>query len=153
MGGSVGDAPEPLFLGQFEHALDEKHRLFIPVSFRGHGRRQRFIVTRGLEQCLYVFPTVAWRRLANRLDQLAIHDQREDRAFKRAFLAWAREVPIDPQGRILIPQTLSQYAGIQREAVVIGVLQHVEIWAKRRWLRYMRHADGSFQRLASRLAL
>ncbi|MBI3291770.1 MAG: division/cell wall cluster transcriptional repressor MraZ [Elusimicrobia bacterium] len=153
MGKSVGDGAEALFLGQFEHALDGKNRLFIPVRFREHRQPQRFILTRGLERCLYLFPVVTWRRLANRLDQLPIRDKREERAFKRAFLAWASEVSLDPQGRILIPHALGQYAGIRQDAVVIGVLQHIEVWAKERWRRYVPHAEGSFQRLAPHLEL
>lgn len=151
VGKSVGGQAGALFLGQFEHALDGKHRLFLPVHFRERERHGRFILTRGLERCLYLFPASAWHRLADRLDRLPIQDKREERAFKRLFLAGASEVNVDPQGRILIPHVLGQYAGIHRDTVVIGVLQHIEIWAKERWVRYARRADGSFQRLAAQL--
>ena len=142
-----------IFLGQFEHGVDDKSRLFLPARFREKNATATFILTQGLERCLFLFPPSAWEALAGKLDQLPLANKVEERAFKRTLLAAASETEVDAQGRILIPQILREYAGIRREAVVIGVLHHVEIWAKDRWERYRRKARASFEKAAPHLEL
>jgi MraZ protein len=142
-----------LFLGQYEHSLDEKNRLFLPARFRSKNNGACFIMTQGLERCLFLFPPTAWDSLAAKLDQLPLADKTKERAFKRTLMAGACEAEVDPQGRILIPQMLREYAQIRREAVVIGVLHHVEIWARERWTKYQKTARASFERAAPHLEL
>ena len=144
---------EDIFLGHFEHGLDEKGRLFIPARFRHKNGRGTFILTRGLEQCLYLFPEKAWAGLAQKLAQLPLADKKEERAFKRLLLAGATEAGVDSQGRVLIPQSLLGWAGLAREAVIIGVLSHVEIWASDKWAAYESGAQESFHRAAAHLEL
>lgn len=142
-----------LFLGQFEHGVDDKNRLFLPARFREKNAASPFIMTQGLERCLFLFPASAWETLAAKLDRLPLADKVEERAFKRTLLSAAAEATVDSQGRILIPQLLKDYAGIRRGAVILGVLHHVEIWAKERWERYRKKARASFEKVAPHLEL
>lgn len=147
------ESRKPLFLGQYEHGLDDKNRLFLPARFRHKQKGADFIMTQGLEGCLYLYPPSAWAKLAEKLEHLPLADKIEERAFKRMLLSAASDVEVDGQGRILIPQSLKDYAQIKREAVVLGVLQHVEIWAKERWTQYQEKARASFEKAASQLEL
>jgi MraZ protein len=142
-----------IFLGQFEHAVDDKNRLFLPARFREKNASGPFIMTQGLERCLFLFPPQAWDALAARLDGLPLNNKVEERAFKRTLLSGASEAEADGQGRILIPHALKEYAEIRRDAVVIGVLRHVEIWGKERWNAYRKKAKRSFDKAATHLAL
>jgi MraZ protein len=142
-----------MFLGQFEHSLDGKNRLFLPALFRGKNNGSNFIMTQGLERCLFLFPASAWDSFAAKLEHLPLSNKVEERAFKRTLLAGACEAGVDPQGRILIPQLLIDYAQIRRDAVVLGVLQHVEIWARERWIPYQKKARQSFEKVAPHLEL
>jgi MraZ protein len=140
-------------LGQFEHGIDDKNRLFLPARFREKNEGGLFIMTQGLEQCLFLFPPSAWEALAAKLDRLPLANKVEERAFKRTLLAAASEAEVDAQGRILIPQLLKEYAVIRRDAVILGVLHHIEIWAKERWERYRKKARASFEKAAPHLEL
>jgi MraZ protein len=110
-------------------------------------------MTQGLEQCLFLFPPQAWETLASKLNDLPLANKVEERAFKRTLLAAATEAEADGQGRILIPQMLKEYAGLRRDAVILGVLNHVEIWAKERWEKYRKQARSSFEKAAPHLEL
>jgi MraZ protein len=151
--GKVVESRATLFLGQFEHSLDDKNRLFLPALFRGKNNGSSFIMTQGLERCLFLFPPSAWETLATKLEHLPLSDKVEERAFKRTLLAGACEAAADPQGRILIPQMLVDYAQIRRDAVVLGVLHHVEIWSRERWIPYQKKARASFEKVAPHLEL
>jgi MraZ protein len=149
----VVESSATIFLGQFEHAVDNKNRLFLPARFREKNSGSRFIMTQGLEQCLFVYAPQGWELLAGKLDRLSLADKSEERAFKRTLLAAACEAEADQQGRILIPQLLKDYAGLKRDAVILGVLNHVEIWAKERWEHYRKKARRSFEKAAPQLEL
>jgi MraZ protein len=142
-----------LFLGQYAHSLDDKKRLFLPALFREKNSGSNFIMTQGLERCLFLFPHTAWESLAAKLDHLPLSDKVAERAFKRTLMAGACEASVDPQGRILIPQVLIDYAQIRRDAVVLGVLHHIEIWSKERWIPYQKKARVSFEKVAPHLEL
>jgi MraZ protein len=142
-----------IFLGQFEHAVDDKNRLFLPARFRDKNASGPFIMTQGLEGCLFLYPPQAWEALAGKLEQMPIKNKIEERAIKRTLLAGAIEAEADGQGRILIPQHLKEYAGIRRDAVIIGMLRHMEVWAKERWKPYHKKARRSFDKAAGHLAL
>lgn len=147
------DTKKVLFLGQFEHAMDDKNRLFIPARFREKNDAGHFILTQGLDGCLFLFPSHVWDQWASKLSSLPLQDKTEERAFKRTLLARACEVAVDGQGRVVIPMLLKEYADIKRETVINGVLEHVEIWAKERWDAYQVKARESFERAAQHLAL
>ena len=142
-----------IFMGHYEHGLDGKNRLFLPSRFREKSRGSDFILTQGLERCLFLFPLKSWNDLAAKLSDLPIANKREERAFKRILLSSACEAEVDGQGRILIPQHLLDYAQIARQVVILGVLKHVEIWSKNTWERYHQRARASFERVAPRLDL
>lgn len=140
-------------MGQYEHGLDDKNRLILPSRFREKSRAPDFILTQGLERCLFLFPLVSWNDLAAKLSDLPIANKVEERAFKRILLSAACEAEVDSQGRILIPQNLKDYAQIARNVVVLGVVQHVEIWAKEEWDHYRKKARASFEKVAPHLEL
>lgn len=120
-----------MFMGEYNHTLDAKGRLIIPSKFRevlGDG----FVVTKGMDGCLFVFTDSEWQAFAEKLHTLPMIDK-EARQFTRFFLAGAAEVEVDKQGRILIPQVLREFAGITKDAVLVGVGSRVEIWSRERW--------------------
>src|SRR5690606_24148624 len=138
-----------MFLGEFQHALDDKGRLTIPAKFR-EGLGPRFIVTRGLDHCLFVYPPAEWQELEARLKSLPL-TKADARAFVRFRFSGACECEPDRQGRIMLPPGLRQYAGLEKEAVVIGVSTRVEIWAAERWAGYVAQAGESFGEIAENL--
>ena len=146
-------SPQTIFIGQFEHGLDDKNRLFLPSRFREKQKGPEFILTQGLEKCLFLFPLSSWNELAAKLADLPLANKMEERAFKRILLSAACETEVDTQGRILIPQTLKDYAQISHSVVVLGVLKHVEIWAKEKWNVYHKKARASFEKVAPHLEL
>ncbi len=141
------------YLGQYEHGLDGKNRLFLPSHFREKSHGADYVLTQGLERCLFLFPIKYWDHLAAKLDALALKDKAQERAFKRVLLSAACEAEIDAQGRILIPQHLKDYAGLKRQVVILGVLRHVELWSREHWSRYSKVARVSFEKVAPQLAL
>ncbi len=151
--GKVVNNPKTLFIGQYEHGLDDKNRLFIPSRFREKTKGPDYILTQGQERCLFLFPIHYWQDLALKLDALPLANKSEERAFKRILLSAACEAEVDSQGRILVPQHLKEYAGITRHVVVLGVLRHVEIWSKELWNTYSKTARKTFEKVAPHLAL
>jgi MraZ protein len=120
-----------VFLGEFSHAIDDKGRLTLPAKYRaelGDG----VVVTRGVDKCLFIFTLAEFQALANRIGSLPM-TQAEAREFSRHFFSGASDVELDKQGRILIPQNLREYAGLDGEAVVVGVNQRIEVWDARSW--------------------
>lgn len=125
----MGEA-EQTFVGEYEHAVDEKGRLTIPLAFREKLAGKLF-VTRGLDGCLFVLRMSEFEALRQRLLSLPI-GQSEGRTFSRMFSSGA-ECELDKQGRILVPAGLREYAALNGTAIVVGVLSRVEVWAKERW--------------------
>jgi MraZ protein len=146
-GGKVGGTG--VFMGEYQHSIDEKGRLTIPAKFR-EGLGQSFVVTRGLDQCLFVYPMDEWKALEERLKSLPF-TKADARAFTRFFFSGATECEWDKQGRVNIPPTLREHAGIQKECVVIGVSNRVEIWSKEKWESYFEGAEDSFSEIAEKL--
>ena len=147
------ESRKTFFMGQYEHGLDGKNRLFLPSRFREKSGGPDFVLTQGLERCLFLFPLKSWNDLAGKLADLPIANKMEERAFKRILLSAACEAEVDSQGRILIPQNLKEYAQIAHDVVVLGVLKHVEIWAKDEWDHYSKKARASFEKVAPHLEL
>ena len=123
-----------MFLGEYQHSIDAKGRLIVPARFR-EGLGSRFIVTKGLDNCLFVYPQEEWKIFENKLKQLPLTNPGA-RKFVRFFFAGAIEFELDHQGRIVLPQHLREYAGLQKEIVSIGVNNRVEIWNKENWKSY-----------------
>ncbi|MBE3593628.1 MAG: division/cell wall cluster transcriptional repressor MraZ [Candidatus Carbobacillus altaicus] len=138
-----------MFLGEYEHTLDEKGRLTIPAKFRTP-LGDRFVMTRGLEQSLVLYPLDEWEQLAEKLKALPF-TRADARAFTRFFFSGAQEMELDRQGRVLIPPNLRTFAGIERSCVVIGVMNRVEVWETERWKAYMKEKDDTLVEIAEKL--
>lgn len=139
-----------VFMGEHRHALDDKNRLFIPARFR-QDLGPRFIVTKGLDRCIFVYAPTSWLQIETRLKELPF-TRSDARAFSRFFLAGAEEVEPDKQGRILLPSSLREHAGLSKESVIIGVGERVEIWAQDGWENYMETTNSSAEELAEKLS-
>ena len=120
-----------MFMGEYNHTIDAKGRLIIPAKFR-EVLGDEFVVTKGMDGCLFVFDNSEWQVFAEKLRSLPMIDK-EVRQFTRFFLAGAASVEVDKQGRILLPSVLRAFAGITKDTVLIGVGSRIEIWSKDRW--------------------
>lgn len=120
-----------MFMGEYNHTIDAKGRLIVPAKFR-EALGDEFVVTRGLDDCLFVFPNEGWKVFEEKLSTLPVANKNA-RRFARFFLSGAATVELDKQGRILIPTTLREYGALEKEVVFIGVANRVEIWSKERW--------------------
>lgn len=138
-----------MFMGEYHHTIDQKGRLIIPARFR-EGLGERFIVTKGLDTCLFLYPMAEWQRLEAKLQQLPF-TSRDARAFARFFFSGACECELDAQGRILIPENLRSYARLDKDVVVIGVASRVEVWSKAEWEAYQQQTDQSVAEIAEKL--
>lgn len=145
--GKWGD--QGVFMGEYQHSIDDKGRLTIPAKFR-EGLGATFVITRGLDQCLFAYPLEEWKQLEERLKILPF-TKADARAFTRFFFSGATECEWDKQGRVNIPQNLREHAGMQKECVVIGVSNRVEVWSKERWEDYFAQSEGSFSDIAEKL--
>ncbi len=148
MVGSGGKWSE-VFLGEYAHTLDEKGRMIVPARFREE-LGSSFVVTRGLDRCLFVYPLPEWEALAGKLRALPL-TKADTRAFVRLLFSGAGECALDKQGRILLPPALREYAGIQRDVVSIGVANRVEIWAAEEWAKYTDAATESYEAIAEKI--
>ena len=115
--------------GEFQHNIDAKGRLFIPAKFREELGKM-FIITKGLDGCLFVYSASAWEVLEDNINQLPLSKSRN---LQRFFFSSAADCVPDAQGRVLIPQNLREYAALQKEVRIIGVSGRVEIWNTARW--------------------
>jgi len=138
-------------MGQFQHSLDQKGRLIIPSKFR-EMLGQSFVLTKGLDSCLFVYPNSEWTVLEQKLKALPF-TQKDARAFIRFFFAGAVEAEMDKQGRILIPMQLREHAHIDKDVVVLGVSNRVEIWSQEQWESYNAKAALSYEDIAEKLDL
>jgi MraZ protein len=125
---------ELMFIGEYQHALDPKNRIIVPSKFR-EGLDDTFVMTKGLDGCLYGYPKAEWNRLEEKLKALPLTNK-DARAFQRFFFSGAAEIEVDKQGRALIPQNLIEYALITKDIVTIGVSSRIEIWSKEKWASY-----------------
>ncbi len=143
-------------IGSYEHLLDKKNRLFLPSQLRGKIMRKgnnKFVLTAGLEGCLFLYSESEWQKITEKLNSLPSIAKVDIRAFKRFFLSLAGEVNVDKQGRILLPQNLCNYAKIKQEIILIGVLDHLEIWAKEQWQKYRDKVQPVYAKVAEELGI
>lgn len=138
-----------MFMGEYKHNVDVKGRMIVPAKFR-EGLGDSFVVTRGLDKCLFAYPLEEWKVIEEKLKQLPL-TKKDARAFTRFFFSGAIECEVDKQGRINIPQTLRNYADLEKECVVIGVSERVEIWANDKWEEYVEDSEESFAEIAENL--
>ena len=138
-----------MFMGEFHHNIDDKSRLVMPSKFRDE-LGETFILTRGLEGCLFVYSKDEWNNLVNKLKKLPF-TKKDARAFLRFFLSGAQECSFDKQGRIAIPNPLVSYAGLEKECVVIGVNDRLEIWSKESFDLFFKENEENMSDLAETL--
>lgn len=138
-----------MFTGEYQHAIDEKGRLIMPAKFR-EVLGEIFMITKGLDGCLFVYPQEEWKRLEEKLKNLPFTNK-DARAFARFFFSGAVECEADKQGRILVNGNLREYAHINRDVVIIGVGTRIEMWAKETWEEYSRETEKSYEELAEKM--
>lgn len=138
-----------LFMGEYQHSLDSKGRLIVPARFR-EGLGDTFIVTRGLDHCLFAYPMPEWNHVEEKLKSLPL-TQSDARAFVRFFFSGATECEMDKQGRIMLPANLREYGEMEKEVVSVGVSTRVEFWSRTRWDVYVQQASESFDAIAEKI--
>lgn len=142
-----------MFRGRFEHSIDTKGRVSIPSKFReilSTNFDERLIIT-NFDDCLWAYPFAEWQKIEERVATLP-QFKPEVKALQRVFISAANECPIDRQGRILIPQTLREYAGINRDLVFVGMTRRIEIWSTERWLKIFETSQSDLKQMAEKLA-
>ena len=120
-----------MLMGEYHHSIDDKGRIIIPSRFRDELGKE-FIVTRGLEECLFVYPKNKWNEIIEKLNKLPF-TKKDARSFMRFFLSGASALEFDKQGRININSTLISYAELEKDCVIVGVGDRLEIWSKNKW--------------------
>jgi len=138
-----------MFIGEYQHSIDEKGRLAVPVKFRNKLIKGA-VVTRGLDNCLFLYTQEEWKSLAERLAKLPI-SRANTRAFSRLMLAGAMDVSLDKQGRIILPDYLRKYAGIGKNVVIAGLYNRLEIWDETKWEAYKKGTEKSSVDIAEQL--
>ena len=140
-----------MLLGEYEHTIDDKNRLTLPAKFRD-AFDEGLVLSRGIERCLYAYPRDEWAATVESrlraLDPLS----REGRVMQRYFFSGAAEAELDKQGRVMVPSSLSDYAGLGKEVVVAGIRDHLEIWDRASWRAHLDEIEGSAEDVAERLA-
>lgn len=142
-----------MFRGRFEHSIDPKGRVSIPSKFREiltTNYDERLIVT-NFDGCLWGYPYAEWQVIEDKVAALP-QMKSEVKAFQRVFISAATECPIDKQGRILIPPTLRDYAGIAKDLIFVGMTKRVEIWASDRWQKIFEQSQESIAQMGDKLA-
>lgn len=140
-----------MFIGEYQHSIDSKGRIIIPSKFR-EALGYKFILTKGLDNCLFIYPMDEWDNLEEKLRQLPLANK-DARAFVRHFFSGAVECEVDKQGRITIPQNLRDHAKVdkEKEVITIGVSSRVEIWDKEEWEKYNEDSDLSYDQIAEKM--
>lgn len=136
-------------MGEYQHTIDEKGRMIIPAKFRDE-LGEHFVITRGLDNCLFVYPQSEWKLIEQKLKTLPF-TRSDARAFTRFFFSGAIECELDKQGRVNIAANLRQYAELQKDCVVIGVSNRVEIWSKEKLEEYFSDSEASFNEIAEKI--
>ena len=138
-----------MLIGEYKHTLDTKKRLSLPSKWRKE-LGKRLVVTRGLDNCLFVYPLGEWRKITAKIDQLPL-GQADTRSFNRFFLSGAVEVEVDSVGRILVPDFLKEFAVLDSKVVLAGIHNRVEIWDEKKWESYKRTIEKQADTLAEKL--
>lgn len=138
-----------MFIGEYTHTIDTKKRLSIPTRMRKELGNVA-VVTRGLDQCLFLYTESTWNEMAGKLSNLPL-GQADTRNFVRLMLAGASEQEVDSLGRILVPEHLKQYANLEGKVIIAGVFNRIELWSPKRWEQVKKKTEEDADRLAERL--
>ena len=139
-----------MFIGEYSHNLDDKGRLAIPVKFR-NDLKKGAVVTRGLDNCLFLYTRSEWSKLAEKLATLPF-SQANSRAFARLMLAGAMDVEFDKQGRAVLPEYLRQFAGLKKNIIVAGLYSRLEIWDEEKWNTYKKQTESESSVIAEKMS-
>ncbi|MBV9159081.1 MAG: division/cell wall cluster transcriptional repressor MraZ [Candidatus Kaiserbacteria bacterium] len=138
-----------MLIGEYEHTLDEKKRVSLPKAFRAR-LGKRVVMTRGLDNCLFIYSPNDWQKVAEKLQSLSIVNE-DTRGFNRFMLSGAAEVEVDDVGRILVPDHQKEYAQLKKNVVFTGVSDHVEVWDALRWKGYKARIEKDAEKMAKKL--
>ncbi|GEL79587.1 protein MraZ [Enterococcus sp. DIV1368b] len=138
-----------MLMGEFRHNIDAKGRLIVPSKLREELGEQ-FVLTRGLDGCLFGYPMSEWNELESKLNDMPLA-KKDARTFVRFFYSAATECELDKQGRINIPNTLRNYATITKECVIVGVSNRIEIWDEAKWQEFSEAAEENFDEIAENM--
>ncbi len=143
-----------MFIGEYRHTLDDKGRIAIPAKLRYSkiGEDEYWVATKGFDRCLFLYPKYEWKRIVEKINERLTFTKREDRSFLRMFISPATEQAVDKQGRIAIPQSLREYAGILKDVVTLGAINRIEIWSEENWNRYREENEKSFDIIGEKIA-
>ena len=144
----IGD--NDMLIGEYKHTLDPKGRVIIPAKFRQE-LGEHFVMTKGLDGCLFVYPLDEWKSVEGKLRKLPIN-KKDARTFERFFFSGAVECEIDSQGRVLIPSNLKEFAKIDKDAVIIGVSTRLELWSLEEWNKFNSDANISYEDVAEKMS-
>lgn len=139
-----------MFIGEYQHTIDLKGRMAVPVKMRAK-LSDGAVVTKGLDACLFIYPKNEWEKLAEKLSNLPISDTKA-RAFSRMMLAGAMEVEFDKQGRVLLPGYLRTYANLKSKAIVAGLYNRIEIWNEKSWGEYKESSEANTEEISEHLS-
>lgn len=138
-----------MFLGEYQHSLDPKGRITIPSKFR-ESLGDKFIATKGLDNCIFLYPLNEWQQIEEKLQKLPL-TRADVRSFVRFFFSGASELEVDKQGRTVLPLNLRDYAHIEKDIVIIGVGSRIEIWSVDSWANYSKEAASSYEEIAEKM--
>ncbi len=138
-----------MLIGEYKHTLDPKKRLSLPSKWRKE-LGKKLVITRGLDNCLFVYPLKEWQRISEKISQLPL-GQADTRGFNRFFLSGAVEAEVDSVGRILVPDFLKEFAKLDSKVVLAGIHDRVEIWDEKKWDEYTRRIESEADALAEKL--
>ena len=138
-----------MFIGEYTHNLDEKGRLAVPKKFRT-ALSKGAVVTRGLDNCLFLYTKTEWQKLAEKLANLPF-SQANTRAFARLMLAGAMDVKVDKQGRVILPEYLRSFAGLKKNTIVAGLYNRLEIWDQKKWEEYKAKTEKDSSKIAEEM--
>lgn len=137
-----------MFMGEYHHTIDDKGRLIVPAKIR-YELGSNFIVTRGLDKCLAIYPSTEWSKVIDKYKQLP--DTKDARKFKRFLLSGATANDFDKQGRVNISIPLIDYAELERDCIIIGVDDHLEVWSKNNWESFIKENEDDLSDIADKL--
>ena len=138
-----------MFIGEFHHSIDAKGRLIMPAKFREQ-LNECCVITRGIDQCLFIYPIEEWKILLEKVNGLPVN-RKDAHQFSRFFLSGACECEFDKQGRINLSTPLMNYAGLSKDCVIIGVSNRIEIWEKEKWTQYFDFSVDSILDIAENI--
>jgi MraZ protein len=139
-----------MFMGEMQNTIDDKNRMIVPVKFRA-GLGDQFVITRGLDDCLFVYPHDQWERIVSKVRAMDPM-QANVRYFQRYFISGAADSELDKQGRVLVPVHLREHAKLEKECVVVGVGDRIEVWSKSVWDSYFHTNLPAVNEIAEQLA-